>query len=291
MERLLTLSKIDNLEKAKQSGAEGIIFGSLFSTRFKYNLKEFVNINKYCLANNIKRYINIDAFINESELNDLTNYLLIIKKIRPDGIYFTDLGIINIAKNLNIKSQLIYDPDTLLTNSLDILFYLKQDIDVVVARELELKELLNIVKRNKNKLDLQVFGHLKMSNSRREFLSNYFKYLNKEEDIKNKKTIRLIEETRNYELPIIEDEFGTRIYSDYIFIMYRELAYIKDYLKRVIIDDNFIEGDIAFDVVKDIKRLNVDNSEYLLDTLKEKYAYLKLDSLYLYQKSTKKKDE
>lgn len=291
MEILITLSDIKNLKRMNQYAPDGLIFGSLFSTRFKFSRPKFERINEYCLENNIKRYINVDAFIFEHDKGELYKYFEYLKEINPDGIYFSDLGIINIAKRLGIADKLIYDPDTLMTNSLDIAFYLKQGLGVVLARELSLKETLDIIKNNPAEIDMQIFGHLKMANSRREFLTNYFKHLGKEKNIKNKKSIRLMEESRNYTLPIIEDEYGTRIYTDYCFVMYREIAYIKDYIKRGIIDDNFIEGDIAFDVIRDLRRITVDNSEYLYKTLIERYPYIKLSSAYLYQKTTKKKEE
>lgn len=291
MEILITLSDMKNLKRMGQYAPDGIIFGSLFSTRFKYSKVKFERINAYCLENNIKRYINVDAFIYEHDKGDLYKYFEYLKEINLDGIYFSDLGIINVAKRLGMADKLIYDPDTLMTNSLDVAFYLKQGLGVVLARELSLKEVLNIIKNNPRKLDMQVFGHLKMSNSRRGFLTNYFKHLGQEINIKNKKTIRLIEENRNYTLPIIEDEYGTRIYTDYCFIMYREIAYLKDYIKRVIIDDNFIEGDIALEMIRDLRRINIDNSDYLYKTLAERYPYINLSSAYLYQKTTKKKEE
>lgn len=280
-----------NLKRIGQCAPDGIIFGSFFSTRFKYGKLKFERINEYCLENNIKRYISVDAFIFEHDKGNLYKYFEYLKEINPDGIYFSDLGIINIAKRLGMADKLIYDPDTLMTNSLDIAFYLKQGLGVVLARELSLKEILSIIKNNPCQLDMQVFGHLKMSNSRREFLTNYFKHLGQDIVIKNKKTIRLVEENRSYSLPIIEDEYGTRIYTDYCLIMYREIAYIKDYIKRAIIDDNFIEGDIAFDMIRDLKKITIHNYDYLYKALVEKYPYVNLSSAYLYQKTTKKKEE
>ncbi len=292
MERLITLSSIRNLNKLSSSSCEGVIFGSNFSTRFNYSLNEFEDINEYCLKNKLKRYVNVDVFINERELTRLKNYLEYIKDKEFDGIYFSDLAVLSIAKELNIEDLLIYDPDTLMTNTLDISFYLKRGLGVVLARELEIRELLEVVKNNPMKLDLQVFGHLKMASSKREFLNNYFNYIGVPLNLKNMKTIRLVEENRNYELPIVEDKYGTRIYTDYCFVMYHELAYIKDYLKRLIIDDNFIKDfDVVLEVAKDIKRLSADNSEYLFKMFKNNHPYLQLSSAYLYQKITKKKEE
>ena len=292
MEILLTLSKIDNLSKAKQYAVDGLIFGGEFSLRFDYSKEEMVSISNYCHENGIKRYIALDAFIFEGDKTAFYEYFDFIKALNPDGIYFTDLGVLSVAKRLGIAQKLIYDPDTLLTNSLDVGFYLKQGIGVVLARELELKEVLDIISNYIDSVDMQVFGYLKMSSSKRKFLTNYFNYLKTARDIKGKKNIRLVEETRNESYPVIEDDYGTRIYTDYCLLMYRELAYIKHVIRRAIVDDLFIEdNDLAFEVIRDIRRMTPENAEFLLEALKERHPNVNFSAGYLHQKTSKTKEE
>ena len=123
-------------------------------------------------------------------------------------------------------------------------------------------------------------------------MTNYFNHLGIERDVEGKKNIRIVEENRNYFLPIIEDDFGTRIYTDYCLLMYRELAYIKTVLKRAIIDDNFIkDNDLAFEVIRDIRRLTPENSEFLLGALLEEHPDVDFSTGYLHNKTTKTKEE
>ena len=291
MEILFTLSNKNDLTKARQFGADGIIFGGPFSGRYDYTASELEEINNYCWDHNLKRYISIDAFIYEEDRGPLYEYLEYIKSFNVDGIYFTDLGVINAAKRRDLSDRLIYDPDTLLTNSLDIAFYLKQGIGTVLARELTLKEVLDIVKKNVDQLDMQVFGHLKMSNSRRKFISNYFKHMGILRNVEGKKTIRLLEESRSYRLPVIEDEHGTRIYTDYCLLMYKELAYLKHVLRRVIVDDAFLsDPNAAFDMIRDIRRLTPKNMAFLEDAFLVRYPHETFSSGYLHQKTVKKKE-
>lgn len=291
MELLCTLSKLENFEKIINSGCDGIIFGSAFSLRFNYNLEQFRLINDYCKKHNVKRYISIDAMIFEDDRASLYDYFDLLSELNPDGIYFTDLGIISIAKRVNMTDKLIYDPDTLMTNSVDAAFYLKQNIGVVLARELSFSEVFNIIKRLPGQVDMQVFGHLKMSYSKRRFLSNYFKHIGTDYNVDGLKNIRIVEENRNYSLPIVEDHFGTRIYSDYVLMMYKELASLKGSIKRAIVDDSFVDSDIVFDVIKDIKRLTTDNAQFLQDTLVNKYPKEVFSNGYLDTKTTKTKEE
>lgn len=292
MEIVVTLKSINNLEKVKTSGADGIMFGGPFSLRFNYSLDELKIINNYCLDNNLKRYLSLDAFIFEDDKVAIYEYFDIVKQMNVDGIYFTDLGIISIAREYDLSDRLIYDPDTLMTNSLDTAFYLNKGIDVVLARELSLEEVKKIVNLHPKQIDMQVFGHLKMSYSKRKFLSNYFKHIESDKNVTGKRNIKLVEENRQYALPIIEDKYGTRIYTDYVLLMYPELLELKGKLKRAIFDDTLVkENDLVFDVIKDIRKLTRENGKFLLENIISKYEDVNFDSGYLYQKTSLIKEE
>lgn len=292
METLVTLSKIDRLDRYTKNDVDGLLFGGPLSLRFNYSLSEINTINEYCLKEGLKRYIALDAFISENDKAVVNDYFSFLKNLDVDGIYFTDLGIINVASSFGIGDKLIYDPDTLLTNSLDINFFLRQGIGTVLARELSLDEVKRILTNNPGKCDMQVFGHLKMSYSKRHFMTNYFNYLGLEKDILGKRNITLVEENRNYRLPILEDEYGTRIYSDYIFLMYKEFVDLKPLLKRAIIDDTFIEDtNLIFAILRDVKRVSDVNAVFLEENIISKYDNYQFSNGYLSNKTSKVKED
>lgn len=292
MELLVTLSNINLLNKYTKGNVDGLLFGGPLSLRFNYSLKEIEMINEYCLKENLKRYVTIDAFISEYDRVLVNDYLEFLKKLGVDGIYFTDLGIINVAGGMDLTNKLIYDPDTLLTNSLDVNFFLRQGIGTVLARELSFDEVKDILEKNPAKCDMQVFGHLKMSYSKRQFMTNYFKYIGKEVDVLNKRSIRLVEENRNYKLPIIEDKYGTRIYSDYVLLMYKEYLELRPLLKRAIIDDTFIEkNELILAALRDYKRVSDMNAEFLEENITGLYNNVSFSNGYLSNKTSKVKEE
>ena len=291
MELLVTLTNLNLLERLAAEKIDGIIFGGLFSNKYNYTNEEIVNISDYLKQNNIKQYISIDTFIGEDDLLELDKYLNFLNSLDIDGLYFNDLSIIQLSQKYNFKNKLIYDPSTLTTNSNDIGYYLNTGIDCVLARELSLEEIVEIIKKHPYKLDMQIFGHLRMSYSKRKFLSNYFKEIDREVDIENKDSITLVEESRNYRLPIKETKYGTCIYTDYILLMYAEYFYLNKLIKRAIIDTEFVFTEVVFDVLRDIKRLNAQNAEFLEDSLKVKYQQYSFSNGYLYQKTTDKKQD
>lgn len=291
MELLVGLKSKDLLSIISKSGADGIIFGSLYSFKYNYSFAELVDISNYCLENKLKRYLSIDTLISEDDLERVHGYLNQVSELNLDGIYFSDLVVYKYFKDRNIDIQLIYDPGNLNTNINDISFFVTQGVDCVIARELTIEEIIKMVKALPNKLDMQVFGHLRMSYSKRKFLTNYFKEINNDVTYLDSNDIRLVEESRNYQLPIKETIYGTCIYTDYCLTMYEELGYLKDYLKRAIIDFEFESDRMIVDVIRDIEHLSKNNGEFLDKKIKVDYPNVNFSDGYLYQKTVDKKED
>lgn len=292
MEILVTLRKKQLLEKIVPL-VDGIIIGKCFVSGYDYELEDLKTVSDYCKSKRCKVYIAMDNFILEDEKMLLYEYFDYIDSLVVDGIIFHDLGVYDAAKSYGLTSKLIYDGKQVLCNSLDTAFMLDQGIDsVILSRELTLNEIESIVKNNEGKVNLQIFGHLRMSFSKRKFLTNYFKEINKEYDYLNKQTLTLVEEQRNYKMPIVEDEYGTFIFTDYIFEMFNEIGSLKPYLKRGIIDTQFIDNDaLIIQVCRDLKRTTVENKDFLKQSLLHNFPDYDFSSGYLYQKTNISKDE
>ena len=290
MELLVTLRNTKNFDKIINI-CDGLIVGSLFASGYKFSLNDLIKINTICKKNNRKFYIAMDNFISESDKVQLFNYLDFINKLDVDGVYFHDLGVYDAAKTYGMENKLIYDGHTIICNSLDVAFYMSKGLNgVVLSRELTLEEITQILKNNPGSCDLTIFGHTRMSYSKRRFLTNYFKEINEQYDYLNKESLTLVEEKREYRMPIVEDGSGTKIYTDYIFEMYEELPDLSKYINRAIIDTMFINSTIVPIVLRDHKRLTKENASFLLESLKMNFPD-NYSTGYLYQKTNITKDE
>ena len=291
MELLVTLRHIESLEKILPF-ADGVILGSHFTNGYHLSLEEITQSVRFCRTFHKKVYIIMDDFISEDEKMLMYDYLDFIDGLNVDGIYIHDLGIYNAAKSYGLVSKLIYDGKTVMCNSLDTAFLLDKGIDsIVISRELTYPEVKEILKNHSGRIDLQIFGHLRMSYSRRHFLKNYFKQIGKEYDYSGKETLSLVEEQREYKMPIIEDEDGTYIYTDYIFEMFNEICEVKNDIKRGIIDTLFIDDlNLICQVLRDYRRINMGNRSFIKESFMHNHPG-NYSTGYFYQKTNISKDE
>ena len=291
MELLVTLHKKDKFKDICKLDIAGVIFGSLFSHGYQMSLEDLVYINDQCLKYNLKRYISINSIIKEDELEQLDAYIDLLKQLDVDGIYFSDFAVANKAYSKDIQDKLIYDPYNLNTNQKDIAFFGEYDVPSVLSRELTLDEMKEIVKSRPLLCDIQIFGHLRISESKREFISNYFRNFNINENPKNKETYTIMEKTRDYKLPIMEDEHGTCIYTDYVFAMFEGINELSKYINRAIIDDIFVPSELINDYVRNINNFKPESLDVIKESLKINYPNITLSNGYLFQKTTDVKVE
>ena len=292
MELLAVLKQTKDLERIRYSGLDGVIFESSFCLKSPLSIATLKKVCEYCDLVSLKKYIVIDAFVPEELKSELYVYFDILLSCKVDGIYFHDLGIYNAAKSYGLVSKLIYDGKTVMCNSLDTAFLLDKGIDsIVISRELTYPEVKEILKNHSGRIDLQIFGHLRMSYSRRHFLKNYFKQIGKEYDYSGKETLSLVEEQREYKMPIIEDEDGTYIYTDYIFEMFNEICEVKNDIKRGIIDTLFIDDlNLICQVLRDYRRINMGNRSFIKESFMHNHPG-NYSTGYFYQKTNISKDE
>ncbi len=291
MELLVTLRKAQALEKILPY-ADGVITGSHFTTGYHLSPEEIAEAVKYCRTKGRKVYIVMDNFISEDEKMLMYDYLEFIDSLEVDGLYFHDLGIYSAARSSHLSSKLIYDGKTVMCNSLDSGFLLDRGIDsIMISRELTLEEVSKILKNHSGKIDMQIFGHLRMSYSKRRFLSNYFRQIKKEYDYIGKESLSLVEEQREYRMPIVEDLNGTYIYTDYIFEMFNEIPDLRKYIKRGVVDTLFIEDEnLICQVLRDYRRISAENSGFIRDSFMHNHPG-SYSSGYLYQKTNISKNE
>lgn len=180
-------------------------------------------LNKY----NKKIILNINRIMHPSDIDMVIN---IYKKYLNTDImfYIADLGAYNEAINLKIENRIIYNPETMITNYLDLNEYASLGANACgISSEITLKDLkLMNVKTNAN-IFYQVFGRRLMFYSRRKLITLYE---TKNTDNYPKTDAYLREATRKDFCPINENQECTVIYRPYninLIDKLNEISFIK----------------------------------------------------------------
>ncbi len=189
-----------------------------------------------CLNNNIMPIIAVNKMLYEDDLDKIDD---LFNKYKNAYFLATDLAVYKIALKYNMVNKVIYDPETMITNYLDLNEYYSFGFNACsMSLEIPINDVIDSIKKTNAKVFMQIFGHRRMFYSKRHLLSLYEKKAN----IKIKTNNLYIKEiNRNEFFPIIENNNGTTIYRDYL-ISYidniNDLNLEYGYLESLYLDDN-----------------------------------------------------
>jgi len=181
MKKVELLAPAGSLEKMKYAymyGADAIYCGgknfSLRANAKNFSLEEMKEAVEFAHSLGKKMYVTVNIIFHQDDLEGLEEYLNYLADIGIDAIITSDLAVINMVKEKNIKLELHISTQTSVLNPEAGLFY--KDLGatrLVLAREAT-KEDIKAIKEATG-LELECFAHGAMctSISGRCVLSNY----------------------------------------------------------------------------------------------------------------------
>lgn len=175
------LSPAGDLEKLKFAlmyGADAVYIGgrnySLRANAKNFSNEEIKEAVEYAHSLKKRVYVTVNIVFHNEELNGLKEYLLYLDSINVDGIIASDITVMKLHKELNLKLELHISTQASISNKEAALFYKELGAKrLVLARECSEKDIIEI--KNTTNLDLEAFIHGAMctSISGRCVLSNY----------------------------------------------------------------------------------------------------------------------
>ena len=182
MKKIELLSPAGDFEKLKTAihfGCDAVYFADkrfglrAFSDNFDDD--EIIKAIKYAHDHNVKVYITVNILAHNDDFNGLLDYLKFLDQNKADGVIVSDLGIAKLVLD-NTNLELHVSTQANITNLYSAKVWQNMGAKrLVLARELNLKEIYNIKKELNNDIDIETFVHGAMciSYSGRCLLSNY----------------------------------------------------------------------------------------------------------------------
>mgnify|MGYP004702310541 CR=1 FL=1 len=230
MKTFLHTENLNVLKQWKDKKWECILTEPNFSYRHPHiqTESEFIEFYNQTVELGYHPYIQVNGYIEESQLNDLKNWLNKTIELNPKGFYFNDFAVYNHLKSVNYSGEIIYSPETILTNAMDIEVLLERVDRVVLSKELTLEEITQLMTLYPNKIEAFGLGYGLMSFSKRPLVRNYLDEIGVRKEVLNHTGLVIKESKRDQFFPILEENQGTSIFLDTVLFPKHEQVLLKE---------------------------------------------------------------
>lgn len=245
--------------------ADGFVLPLLdFSVDYRnyYTLEDIISIKK---RTNKKIFVVMNKMIENDEVESVKNKLLELDKIGIEGIFFYDLAILELKKELDIKTDLVWNNTHMVTNYYTCNYYYSEGVKYAyLSNEITLDDIVTIKNKSKSSLIFMLLGYPVVSFSKRKLVSNSG----------FKDSIIINEEKSKQKYMVFEDKNGTTF-------KYNKIRNNSICLKELINNNldyvYLIEDDIDHD--KFIEGLNL-TSEFINKKIEEKDYVTNMKNLF-----------
>jgi len=199
------------LVSAVNAGADSVYFGlKEFSMRAgagNFNISDLKKISEICKPKKVKKYLTLNTIIYDNEIKDIEK---IIKQVKPfiDAVICWDLSVIQLCKKYKIPFHI--STQASVSNSESAKFYKKLGAErIVLARELNLKQIKEISKIKGLKIECFAHGAMCVAISGRCFTSQFLfnKSANRGECLHPCRRSYIVKDKQeNYELELENDK-------------------------------------------------------------------------------------
>ena len=247
----LYLSDVDGLILALDNySVESIVSFSIDEIKDiknKFNKEIFVKINKNLMNEDIEKVKSI---------------LIELDKIGINGVFFYDLAVLELKRELNLSLELVWNQTHMVNNYKTCDYYYSKGVKyALLGKEITLDEIIEIINKSKITSMVEVVSKPSVAFSKRKLITNYYKDLGKS----SSNELIVTEKVTDSNYHLVEDNNGTSFYLDIItngtsvikslfennceYIIMREFGIdcfselitdTKNYISNGCIDDNYV---------------------------------------------------
>jgi len=242
MKRPELLAPAGNLEKLKIAiiyGADAVYLGGenfgLRAGAKNFTLKALAEGINFAHERGKRIYLTLNIIAHNEDLVGLPEYVRQLKKLHLDGLIISDPGILSIVKEILPEIEIHLSTQANTTNYAAVNFWYQQGVKrIILARELSLVEIKQIIEKAPDDMKVETFVHGAMciSYSGRCLLSNYMagRDANRGDCAHSCRwKYSLMEEKRPGEyFPVYEDKKGTYFFNSKDLCMIEHISSLID---------------------------------------------------------------
>ncbi|WP_223069281.1 peptidase U32 family protein [Paenibacillus caui] len=220
-ELLVPAGSVEEAVSFISAGADAVLVGEdKYGMRLpgECSLEDISQIVKYAHDHEAKVYVSVNTLVSNDLLEDLPAYLEGLEKAGVDAIEFGDPAVLRAAGSAAPGLKLHWNAEMTSTNYATANYWgTKGASRVVVARELNMDEIVGMIPHLEVEAEVQVHGMTNIYHSKRRLVASYMTHQGRPVEGTNlgkDRGLFLIEAERQDEkYPIYEDMNGTHIMS------------------------------------------------------------------------------
>jgi len=220
-ELLIPAGSTEQMMRYIEAGADAVHVGEhRYGMRLPGEIKldELASAIPAAHAKGAKVYVVVNNIMDNDTIQGLSEYLGKLEELKADAIVFGDPAVLMAAKQSAPNTALHWNAEMTSTNYVTANYWASKGASrAVLARELNMEQVLEIKRHAKLEVQVQVHGMTNIYHSKRSLLVNYLEHQGKQgdkSDVGADKKLFLIEaERRDERFPIYEDANGTHIMS------------------------------------------------------------------------------
>ena len=200
-------------KKAISSSIDGIILPlqdySVESMNF-YSMRE---IEEICKNSSVSVYVKVNKNFMNEEIDSLKEVLIRLDELKVAGVFFYDLAVLELKRELNLQLPLIWNQTHMVNNYRTCNYYYSRGVKyALLGKEITLEEILEIAKKSDISTMVEVVSKPSVAFSKRKLLTNY--YTDAKEDVQKELTV--LERGTNEKYHLYENQDGTSFFLDVI---------------------------------------------------------------------------
>ena len=276
MKLLIEVDSNDNLYLDKTDGIILPLEGYAVSSSTFFSLDEIKEIkSKKDLV-----FVKINKNLFNDDIEKVKEILIELDKINITGVFFYDIAILQIKKDLNLRLDLVWDQTHMVNNYKTCDYYFSKGVKyALLGKEITLDEIKEIINLSKITSMVEVISKPSVAFSKRKLVTNYLNDLG----VEGSNDLKVLEKVTDTNYIFIEDNNGTSIYLDIItngttvikelydigckYIIMREFG-IKDFEELIIDTKNYIANKcMDLDYIEKYKKLGDSTNFFFKKTI------------------------
>ena len=158
-------------------------------------------------------FVKINKNLENDDIEDIKNILIELDSIGVNGVFFYDLAVLELKRELNLKLDLVWNQTHMVNNYETCNYYYSKGCKyALLGKEITLDEMKEIIGKSNITCMVEVVSRPSVAFSKRSLVTNYYKDLGKD----SKSEILIHEKVSDDDYRVVENDLGTTFFLNTI---------------------------------------------------------------------------